>query len=145
MFYGEYAHNLDAKGRLILPAKFREVAAQNSVAKFFVTRGLESCVFMFAEKDWRRHEQKLHEMPFTKQDNRMFNRLLFSGALEIVPDRQGRFIIPQVLKDFAGLKDKSVIIGVSDRIEIWDAARWQEYFARSSKLFEQTAENILSL
>ncbi|MEI8011311.1 MAG: division/cell wall cluster transcriptional repressor MraZ [Candidatus Omnitrophota bacterium] len=145
MFYGEYAHNLDTKGRLILPAKFREAAQQNSVPKFFVTRGLEACVFMFAEAEWRQYEQKFRDVPFTKQDSRTFNRMFFSGAMDVVPDKQGRFLLPQYLKDYAGIKDKSVLIGVSNRIEIWDHARWQEYYAKSSRLFEQTAENVLSL
>lgn len=145
MFYGEYAHNLDTKGRLILPARFREAADQNSVVKFFVTRGLESCVFMFSEAEWRQYEQKFRDIPFTKQDSRTFNRMFFAGAVDVIPDKQGRFIIPQYLKDFAGIKDKTVLIGVSNRIEIWDQARWQEYYAKSSQLFEQTAENVLSL
>ncbi len=145
MFYGEYAHNLDTKGRLILPAKFREAANQNSVSKFFVTRGLEACVFMFAEAEWRLYEQKFRDVPFTKQDSRTFNRMFFSGAMDVVPDKQGRFLLPSYLKDYAGIKDKSVLIGVSNRIEIWDQARWQEYYAKSSQLFEQTAENVLSL
>ena len=145
MFYGEYAHNLDTKGRLILPAKFREAANQNSVSKFFVTRGLEACVFMFAEAEWRLYEQKFRDVPFTKQDSRTFNRMFFSGAMDVVPDKQGRFLVPSYLKDYAGIKDKSVLIGVSNRIEIWDKARWQEYYAKSSQLFEQTAENVLSL
>ena len=145
MFYGEYAHNLDTKGRLILPARFREAADQNSVVKFFVTRGLESCVFMFSEAEWRQYEQKFRDIPFTKQDSRTFNRMFFAGAVDVIPDKQGRFIIPQYLKDFAGIKDQTVLIGVSNRIEIWDQARWQEYYAKSSRLFEQTAENVLSL
>ncbi|MBF0331448.1 MAG: division/cell wall cluster transcriptional repressor MraZ [Candidatus Omnitrophica bacterium] len=145
MFYGEYTHNLDAKGRLILPARFREVADQNSISRFFVTRGLEACMFMFPESEWRQYEQKLRDIPFTKQDGRTFNRMFFAGAVDVVPDKQGRFVIPQYLKDFAGIKEKSVIIGVSNRIEIWDHERWQEYFTKSSKLFEQTAENLLSL
>jgi MraZ protein len=145
MFYGEYAHNLDTKGRLILPARFREAADQNSVVKFFVTRGLEACVFMFSEAEWRQYEQKFRDIPFTKQDSRTFNRMFFAGAVDVVPDKQGRFLIPQYLKDFAGIKEKAVLIGVSNRIEIWDHARWQEYYAKSSQLFEQTAENVLSL
>ncbi len=145
MFYGEYTHNLDPKGRIILPSKFREVAQANGISKFFVTRGLEACVFMFAEADWKQYEQKFRDIPFTKQDARTFNRMFFAGAVDVTPDKQGRFIIPQYLKDFAGIKDKSVVIGVSNRIEIWDQERWKEYFANSTKLFEQTAENVLSL
>lgn len=145
MFYGEYSHNLDSKGRLILPSRFRDVARENSIDKFFVTRGLEKCIFMFSEYDWRLQEQKFKGLSFTKQDARMFNRMFFSGAVDVVPDKQGRFIIPQYLKDFAGITAKSVIIGVSNRIEIWDASRWQEFYTKTSGLFEETAERMMDL
>jgi MraZ protein len=145
MFYGEYAHNLDAKGRLILPARFRDVAKENSIEKFYVTRGLERCIFMFSEFEWRLIEQKLKTLSFTKESSRMFNRLFFSGAVEVFPDKQGRFIIPQYLKDFASIKDHTILIGVSNRIEVWDKATWQEFFGKSSQSFEQTAEHLFDL
>lgn len=145
MFYGEYSHNLDSKGRLILPSRFRDVAKENNIEKFFVTRGLEKCIFMFSEYDWKLQEQKFKGLSFTKQDARMFNRMFFSGAVDVVPDKQGRFIIPQYLKDFAGITAKSVIIGVSNRIEIWDSARWQEFYTKTSGLFEETAERMMDL
>jgi MraZ protein len=145
MFYGEYTHALDSKGRLILPARFRETARDQSINKFFVTRGLERCVFMFSEPEWRAIEQKLKTLSFTKESSRTFNRMFFSGAVDVIPDKQGRFIIPQYLKDFAGIKEESVIIGVSSRIEIWDRAVWQEFFTKSASVFEQTAETLFDI
>lgn len=145
MFYGEYSHGIDNKGRLILPSRFREVSKENGIEKFFVTRGLDKCIFMFAEGEWRLQEQKFKSMSFTKGESRQFNRLFFSGAVEVAPDRQGRFIIPQYLKEFAGIKKDAVVIGVSNRIEIWETKLWQEFFNKSSVDFEKTAENMLDL
>lgn len=145
MFYGEYIHGIDRKARLILPARFREVSRENEIEKFFLTRGLDKCIFMFAEDEWRSQEQKFKNMPFTRQESRSFNRMFFSGAIEVLPDRQGRFIIPQYLKDFAGIKRETVIIGVSNRIEIWDKTTWKEFYEKSEDFFEQTSENILSV
>src|SRR3989344_6672468 len=125
MFYGEYIHTVDRKGRLILPSKFREVSKENSIEKFFITRGLEKCLFMFAEEEWRAQEQKFKSMSFTKLESRSFNRLFFSGAMDVAPDRQGRFIVPQYLKDYASIKRDVVIIGVANRIEVWNSATWQ--------------------
>ncbi len=144
MFYGEYVHTIDRKGRLILPARFREISKENGIEKFFVTRGLDQCIFMFSEDEWKNQEQKFKNMSFTKQESRSFNRMIFSGAVEAVPDRQGRFIIPQYLKDFANIKRETVLIGVSNRIEIWDTATWREFYRSLSGTFEQTAENLLT-
>ncbi len=145
MFYGEYIHTVDRKGRLILPSKFREVSKENSVERFFITRGLEKCLFMFAEEEWRVQEQKFKSMSFTKLESRSFNRLFFSGAVDVAPDRQGRFIVPQYLKDYAGIKRDVVIIGVANRIEVWNSAAWQEFYKNSQNSFEQNAENILNI
>src|SRR3989338_406240 len=100
MFYGEYTHSIDRKGRLILPSRFREAAKENEIEKFFVTRGLDKCIFMFGDYEWSAQEQKFKGMPFTKKQSRYFNRIFFSGAVEVVPDKQGRFIIPQYLKEY---------------------------------------------
>ena len=145
MFYGEYSHGIDTKGRLILPARLREVAKENGVEKFFVTRGLDKCIFMFADQEWRLQENKFKGLPFTKQQARNFNRLFFSGAVEVEPDRQGRFIIPDYLKSFAGIKKDAIVIGVANRIEIWETKTWQEFFQKQSVDFEQTAEGMLDL
>ncbi len=145
MFYGEYNHGIDNKGRLILPSRFREVSKEHGIEKFFVTRGLDRCIFMFADQQWQSEEQKFKNLSFTKQETRHFNRMFFSGAIEVVPDKQGRFIIPQYLKDFAGIKKDAVIIGVSNRIEIWQTQAWQEFYTRTSVDFEKTAENMMNL
>ena len=145
MFYGEYTHSIDRKGRLILPARFRDISKENGIEKFLVTRGLDKCLFMFSEEEWKTQEQKFKNMSFTKQESRSFNRMFFSGAVEAAPDKQGRFIIPQYLKDFAGIKRDTVIIGVSNRIEIWDTHTWIEFYKNSSGAFEQTAEKILNV
>jgi MraZ protein len=145
MFYGEYKHGLDGKGRLILPARFRDVARENGVEKFFVTRGLDKCIFMFSEFEWRNVEQKFKGLSFTKEQPRIFNRMFFSGAVDVVPDKQGRFVVPHYLKEHAGIRELSVVIGVSNRIEIWDEKTWNEFYTKSSQTFEQTAESLLEL
>lgn len=145
MFYGEYTHGLDRKDRLILPARFREVARENGIEKFFLTRGLDKCIFMFSEDEWRLQEQKFKGMPFTRQEARSFNRVFFAGAVEVAPDKQGRFILPGYLKDFAHIKKEVVIIGVSNRIEIWNSLLWQEFYDNSRNSFEQTAEKIIDI
>jgi MraZ protein len=145
MFYGEYKHTLDTKGRIILPSRFRDVARENNIERFFVTRGLEKCVFMFAEYEWRAIEQKFKNLSFTKEQSRTFNRMFFAGAAEVIPDKQGRFIVPQNLKEHANIKGSMVIIGVSNRIEIWDQVAWQEFFSKSSQSFEETAEHLFDL
>ena len=143
MFYGEYEHSIDRKGRLILPAKFREVAKANFIEKFFVTRGLDKCLFMFAEEEWKTQEQKFKSLSFTKKETRKFNRVYFSGAVDIAIDSQGRFLVPSYLKDFAGIKRDVVIIGVSNRIEIWSKDIWQEFYAQSRDSFEDIAEKLI--
>ncbi|MGE5280631.1 MAG: division/cell wall cluster transcriptional repressor MraZ [Deltaproteobacteria bacterium] len=143
MFYGEYSHSIDNKGRLILPSRIREVAQAHFVEKFFVTRGLDTCLFMFTEEEWRSVEQKFKSMSFTRQDARHFNRLYFSGAVEAAPDKQGRILIPNYLKEFAGIKRDVMILGVSNRIEIWDKARWEEFYRTNVGAFEATAEKLI--
>ncbi len=145
MFYGEYSHNIDRKGRLILPAKFRDICKEYQIDRFLITRGLDKCIFMFTEDEWRIQEQKFKSMPFTKKETRSFNRMFFAGAVDTAPDKQGRFIIPQYLKDYAGIKRETIIIGVSNRIEIWNKKSWQAFYESSSESFEQVAENMLNL
>lgn len=145
MFYGEFQHSIDKKGRLILPSKFRDACKEYGIEKFFVTRGLDKCIFMFSDEEWRAQEQKFKAMPFTKQESRSFNRMFFSGAVDVVPDRQGRFIIPNYLKDYASIRRDTVIVGVANRIEIWDKGSWGKFYTNSSDSFEQIAENLLTL
>jgi len=145
MFYGEFEHSIDRKGRLILPAKFREVAKNQFVEKFFITRGLDKCLFMFAEEEWRSQENKFKTMSFTKQQSRIFNRLLFSGAVEICADKQGRILVPQYLKDFATIKKDVMVVGVSNRIEIWAKDTWADFYTNSRQSFEEIAEKLMDV
>ena len=145
MFYGEFEHSIDRKGRLILPAKFREVAKAQFVEKFFVTRGLDKCLFMFSEEEWRSQENKFKTMSFTKQQSRTFNRLLFSGAQDVAFDKQGRILLPQYLKDFAEIKRDVMIVGVSNRIEIWARDSWRDFYSNSRQSFEEIAEKLMDV
>lgn len=143
MFYGEYIHSIDRKGRLILPAKFREIAKSNFIEKFFITRGLDKCLFMFSEEEWKTQEGKFKAISFTKQQARTFNRLYFSGAIEAIPDKQGRILLPQYLRDFAGIKRDVMIVGVSNRVEVWAKDKWDEFYGNSKQSFEEIAEKLL--
>jgi len=143
MFYGEYLHSIDRKGRLILPAKFREVAKAHFIEKFFVTRGLDGCLFMLSEEEWKTQENKFKSIPFTKGESRKFNRLYFSGAAEVDFDTQGRILLPQYLKDFAQIKKDVVIAGIANRIEIWAKDKWDEFYKNSKQSFEEIAEKLM--
>ena len=142
MFYGEYEHSIDRKGRLIIPSKFREVFKENYVERFFVTRGLDTCLFVFTEDEWKKQEARFRTLSFTNREAREFNRLYFSGACEVTCDRQGRILVPQYLKDFAKIKSEVMIVGVSNRMEIWNRESWNEFYRNTKDTFEKTAENI---
>jgi MraZ protein len=98
---------------------------------------------MFSEEEWRSQETKFKSMPFTKQESRIFNRIYFSGALDVVPDRQGRILLPQFQKDYAQIKKEVVIVGVSNRIEIWGAESWKEFYGSWKQSFEEIAEKLV--
>ena len=144
MFYGEYEHTIDKKGRIIVPSKFRDAFKEYDIEKFYVTRGLDKCLFLFTENEWRSQEVKFKSIPFTKSEARKFNRLYFSGAIQLESDKQGRVLLPKYLKDYADIKRDVVIIGVSNRIEIWAKEAWQEYYKNSKGSFEAIAENLMS-
>ena len=143
MFYGQYKHSLDAKDRVIIPSKFREIFKENYVEKFFITRGLDRCLFVFTEEEWKSQERKFKDMSFTKEDSRKFNRLYFSGACEVLCDKQGRILIPDYLKSYGEIKQDVVIIGVSDRIEIWAKEKWDQFFKGNLDSFEALAEKLI--
>ena len=145
MFYGEFEHSLDRKGRLIIPSKFRDTMKEHYVEKLFITRGLDKCLFMFAEEEWRLQEQRFKSMTFTKSEYRRFNRLFFSGASVLVPDKQARILMPSYLKDYADIKRDVYIIGVSNRIEVWSRKNWQDYYSLSKDTFEEVAEKLIDL
>lgn len=143
MFYGEYEHLLDAKGRIIIPAKFREIFKERYIDTFYITRGLDRCLFVFTEEEWKTQNKQFKEMPFTSAEARKFNRLYFSGAVRVQCDKQGRILLPQFLKDYAGIGAAVMLVGVHDRIEIWAKERWQGYFSESLDSFEQLAEKLI--
>ena len=143
MFYGEYEHTIDRKGRLIVPAKFRQAFKDHDVNSLFLTRGLDGCLFLFPEAEWRLAESRFKQVPFTKGEGRKFNRLFFSGATEVSVDRLGRLLIPRVLKEFAQIKQDVVIVGVSNRIEIWSKPRWHAFYENAQPGFEEVAERVL--
>ena len=143
MFYGEHEHSIDRKGRLIIPSKFREVFKENYVERFFITRGLDTCLFVFTEDEWKKQESRFRTLSFTNSEARHFNRLYFSGASEVNCDRQGRILVPEYLKEFAQIKRDVVIVGVSNRMEIWSKENWAVFYNNSKDSFEKMAEKIL--
>ena len=142
MFYGEYAHTIDRKGRLIIPAKFRQVLKEQQ-ASLFLARGLEGCLWLVTDAEWRAIETKLKQIPFTKAEGRKFTRLLFSGATEAAVDGLGRLLIPRPLKEYAQITQDVVIVGVSTRIEIWSKEQWAAFYETSRQGFEETAERLI--
>ncbi|MBI1884519.1 MAG: division/cell wall cluster transcriptional repressor MraZ [Chlamydiae bacterium] len=143
MFYGEYRHSLDHKNRVLIPSKFREAVKEVYVERFFLTRGLEKSIFVFTEPDWNLIEQKLKNLPMTQSTSRHFSRMFFSGAFEVVSDKQGRIIIPQPLLSYADIRKDVVLVGVLNRIEIWDQTAWDHFVAESTKSYEEIAEKLL--
>ncbi|WP_375179195.1 division/cell wall cluster transcriptional repressor MraZ [Enterococcus rotai] len=139
MFMGEFQHNIDAKGRLIVPAKFRDQLGE----KFVVTRGMDGCLFGYPMSEWEQLEEKLKEMPLAKKDARTFVRFFYSAATECEIDKQGRINIPVALRTHGSLEKACVIIGVSNRIEIWDEARWQEFSTEAEENFDEIAETMI--
>ena len=123
MLFGEYAHNIDDKGRLIIPSKFREALGE----PFVITKGLDHCLFVFSMAEWSVFQDKLSTLPISDKDARVFSRFFFAGAAECTLDKQGRVCIPPALRKYAGLEKESRIIGVSNRLEIWNAGVWEHY------------------
>lgn len=144
MFYGEYEHTIDKKGRIIIPSKFRDFLKEYDIKKIFVTRGLDKCLFLFTEDEWKAQESKFRSISFTKSESRKFNRLYFSGAAQAECDTQGRVLIPKYLKDFAEIKRDIIFIGVSNRMEVWAKEVWHEYYKTSKGSYEEIAERLMS-
>ncbi|PYF07010.1 division/cell wall cluster transcriptional repressor MraZ [Ureibacillus chungkukjangi] len=136
---GEYQHSVDAKGRLIVPSKFREDLGNT----FVITRGLDNCLFGYPMDEWRKLEEKLKELPMTKKDARAFARFFFSGATEVEIDKQGRINIPSTLATYAKLEKECVVLGVSSKIEIWAKEAWESYFNEAEESFNEIAENLI--
>lgn len=145
MFYGEFRHSVDNKNRLIIPAKFRETLRENYIDKFFITRGLEHCLFVFTPREWNLLVKKFNEQPLTKGKARDFMRIFLSGASEVECDKQGRITLPQNLLSWAGIRKDVVVVGVLNRFEIWDGESWQKFEADKEKYYEEIAEDLLDV
>ena len=137
---GEYHHNIDEKGRIVLPGKFR-----GNYDRIIVTRGLEKCLYLYTESEWNNVVTKLNTLPFTKKDARTFMRSFFAGASVCEFDKSGRINITSHLVDYAGLTKECVIIGVNDRIEIWNEELYNNFMADNSSKLEEIAENLFEV
>ena len=139
MLIGEYEHSLDAKGRLIMPAKLRTDMGE----KFIITKGLDGCLFVFSQNEWSNFESKLKELPLTNKNARDFVRFFLSGATECEIDKQGRFLLVNTLREYAEITKEVIIIGVGTRLEIWNKSIWQSKDEEISA--EEIAENMTML
>ena len=135
---GEYTHTLDPKKRLAVPVKLRKELGEQAI----LTRGLNNCLFLYPMRQWEKLTEKLSQLPTGQSDTRSFLRLLFSGAAEIEFDQLGRMLVPDYLKNYAGLKQRVVIVGVYDRLEVWDEERWNNYKTDVEKNTDMIAEKL---
>lgn len=141
MFTGEFQHSIDDKGRMIMPAKFREMLGES----FMLTKGLDGCLFVYPLAEWQNLESKLKNLPFTNKDARAFARFFFSGASECERDKQGRILLASNLREYANLLKDVVIIGVGTRLEIWSKEIWTGYSNEVEGNYEELAEKLVDL
>lgn len=141
MFIGEYEHNVDAKGRIIMPSKLREEIGDT----FIITKGLDGCLFAYSQTEWTNFEEKLKALPLAQKNARNFVRFFLSGAVECEIDKQGRFLIPSNLREHASLDKEIVIIGVGTRLEIWNRQIWKQYSSDDNISADEIAENMTML
>ena len=140
MFIGEYHHTIDDKGRIIIPAKFREDLG----SEFIITRGIENCLFVYSMENWNRITDKLNSLPFTKKDARNFVRFFMSGATNVELDKQGRVNVATPLVQYAKLIKDCVVIGTGDRLEIWSQEAWDAFFDSTKDSMSDIAENLFN-
>jgi len=138
MLLGEYKHNLDTKGRLAVPAKFRNDLAGGAI----ITRGLDRSLFIFTMTEWDVLVRKLTSLPLAQANSRAFVRLMLSGASDVRLDVQGRILIPDYLREYAGLKTQAVVAGLYSRIEVWDAETWKQYKSKTEAASDEIAEKL---
>ena len=138
MLIGEYKHNIDAKKRLSIPSKFRKELGEGAV----ITKGLDNCLFVFPCEHWARLAEKLGNTPIARQDSRSFARHLLASAMEVDFDSLGRILVPEYLKNYAGLKKIAVVAGLYNRLELWDEDRWESYKANLEKNSDSIAEKL---
>lgn len=145
VYFGEFRGKTDKQGRIVIPAKLRSLISTGRNSPVYLIKGLENCLFIFSEKEWKNQSTKLKELPFTKGDPRTFTRLFFSGAFQSNVDKQGRILIPANLLEYAGINENIVIIGAGTRIELWDEDKWEKYYANSLKTYEEISEKLMEL
>lgn len=138
MFLGEHQHTLDGKGRLVLPSKFREGLADGCV----VTKGQERCLYVFPADRWEEEATRVNRMPRTDKRARSFARAFFASAAQAVPDRQGRIALPKPLRDYAGLDKDVTVLGVADRVELWDAPAWTDASVSADDYYAEIEEAL---
>lgn len=138
MFIGEYYHNIDEKGRLAVPVKFRQKLAKGAV----VTRGLDDCLFLYTKTEWEVLAEKLSKLPISKANTRAFARLMLAGAMDVEIDSQGRIVLPDYLRKYAGVVKKVVVAGLYNRLEIWDETKWNHYKIGTEKKSGDIAEAL---
>jgi len=138
MFLGEYKHNLDYKGRLAVPKKFRRQLASGAI----ITKGLDGCLFLYSEGAWERLTARLREFSVTQADTRAFERYLFGGAAQVEFDRLGRIKIPEYLLAYAGIKKEAILVGILERIEIWGQDKWNDLATKLERKGEEIAEKL---
>ncbi len=138
MLLGEYQHNLDIKGRVAIPAKFRDKLSAGAI----ITRGIDNCLFVFANTEWEVLAKKLIALPLAQANSRAFVRLMLAGASDVEIDNQGRILIPDYLRKYAALKKEVIIAGLYNRIEIWDEAVWRSYKTKTESASEEIAEKL---
>ena len=141
LLIGEYEHSIDTKGRLIMPSKLKEDIGD----KFVVTKGLDGCLFVYSQTEWKTFEDKLRTFPLTNKDARALVRFFLAGAMECEIDKQGRFLIPSNLREFAGLEKEVVVIGVLNKIEIWSKDKWLKYSEEENNSADEIAEKMSNL
>ena len=138
VFIGEYGHLLDNKGRVAVPAKFRNILKKGAI----VTKGLDGCLFLYTEAEWMKLVEKLNEMPISQGNARAFARLMIAGAMQVNVDTQGRINLPNYLIKFAGLKKNVIVAGLMNRLEIWDETNWEKYKSGTDKESSEIAETL---
>ncbi|MEK7505998.1 MAG: division/cell wall cluster transcriptional repressor MraZ [Patescibacteria group bacterium] len=138
MILGEFKHSLDIKGRLAVPAKFREKLGVGAI----ITRGLDKCLFIFGANEWEVLVQKLMNLPLAQANSRAFVRLMLAGASDAKVDAQGRILVPDYLRKYAGLKKQAVVTGLYNRMEVWDEGEWQAYKQKTEASSDEIAEKL---
>ena len=138
MFIGEYRHSIDEKGRLAVPAKFRSDLKSGAI----VTRGLDGCLYIYTATEWKKLADKLSALPMSKANSRAFARLMLAGAMDVALDKQGRVILPEYLRKYAGLKKNIIVAGLYNHLELWNETAWEVYKKQTEKDSGEIAEQL---